>query len=130
MKTCLRRKVTAKKDLSYPSESCGILLVSLDTDNMEIPISVLRQRLKSTKFKCEVVRERVLEDSDSFELLSEFIFSSLLQLLVVLYLTIANTVLLQIHISITVKYNFNFSLFQLTILNCQIIFYLYVFFFT
>ena len=60
MKTCLRRKVTAKKDLSYPSESCGILLVSLDTDNMEIPISVLRQRLKSTKFKCEVVRERVL----------------------------------------------------------------------
>ena len=130
MKTCLRRKVTAEKDLSYPSESCGILLVSLDTDNMEIPIWVLRQRLKSTKFKCEVVRERVLEDSDSFELLSEFIFSSLLQLLVVLYLTIANTVLLLIHISIAVKYNFNFSLFQLTILNCQIIFYLYVFFFT
>ena len=35
-----------------------------------------------------------------------------------------------IHIPITVKYNFSFSLLKFTILNCQIIFHLYVFFFT
>ena len=33
-----------------------------------------------------------------------------------------------IHIPITVMYNFSFSLLQFTILNCLIIFHLYVFF--